>query len=450
MKKSNINKKRYIYDPLYGVVYLKPYIWEIIPSPELQRLREVRLCNTNSLCLTGANINRYEHSIGTYHLAQECLNSKPPLNIVTAEEERQFLLAALLHDIASAAFGHSVEYIESKDGFDHERSFEYALLREEKEGYPYKQASTEPIFFGMFREIISKISENDIKTIGKIIRGETRFGILISGSMDLDNIDNVFRLAYHVGLIKSGETPIKLARSLWMNEGKLLIKKEAIPLVKEWYEVRKKLYELLLLNPEEFSIKCMLTEAIQISKENEDNPFRWYFTDYELLQHLSKVTQRLSKVTHETSEIIPRLMKGDLYGCLAIFSSEKIDQNKDFLGADSHQRLEKELSERIQKLGLSPFKSALIGLHLIVDVNKTQRQITVQTDEGETVEIGASSKQLLIGVFFKNKNLDIYGLENISEEVLKQARDIAFTHISNVLEDKNLINVQLYNEIESE
>lgn len=108
---KNIRRNKiYLYDPLYGTIYLPDFIWDVISCPELQRLREVRLCNINSLCLSGgANINRYEHAIGTCHLAQECLNSWPPLNPISEKEQKLFVLAALLHDVASAAFGHSVE-----------------------------------------------------------------------------------------------------------------------------------------------------------------------------------------------------------------------------------------------------------------------------------------------------------------------------------------------------
>jgi len=214
-------EKRYIYDALYGAIYLPDFIWDVISCPELQRLREVRLCNINSLCLTGgANINRYEHAIGTCYLAKICLENWPPLNPITKEEKIHFLLAALLHDVVSGAFGHSIEYIE---GFKHEEDFIYAVTGERGSEYEYMTVSTEPIFFGMPRELVSRLEnlkkrykmEIDIKKIGEIIAGRGRFGPLLNNIMDLDNIDNVFRLAYHIGLVKSGETPIKLAKSLY-------------------------------------------------------------------------------------------------------------------------------------------------------------------------------------------------------------------------------------------
>jgi HD superfamily phosphohydrolase len=382
--------KRYIYDPLYGVIDdLPPYIWGVISCPELQRLREVRLCNINSLCLTGgANINRYEHAIGTCHLAQECLNSWPPLNPISEKEQKFFLLAALLHDVASAAFGHSVEYIESKEGFEHEKAFEYVVVGERRPSYQYKSATLEPIFLGMYRELLSNLTEEDLRMIGKIISGKGRFGPLINSTIDLDNIDNVFRLGYHIGLVKSGEVPLKLAKSLYIENDKLVVRKEAVPLVEEWHKVRKMLYSLLLLNPEDFSAKCMLTEAIEIAKKKEIQPFNWYDVDFELLGKLNKIK----------------------------FKS------------------------------YSRFKYPKIALHSIIDINKTERQICIQTDDNKITHIGSSSKCLLIGVFFKNVNLSIYKTLNIPEVINKIRRE---THIylSNLLEDKNLREIKLYGEI---
>ena len=439
MRKTYKNK-RYIYDALYGVIYLPDFIWNIIPCPELQRLREVRLCNINSFCLTGgANINRYEHAIGTCYLAQECLNSWPPSNPISDEEKKLFLLAALLHDVASAAFGHSVEYIESRFGFRHE-AFKYAITGEKETGYLYKSATLEPIFFGMDRELPSKISDEDLDKINEIINGKWRFGPLINSTMDLDNIDNVFRLGYHIGLVKSGAVPLKLARSLYIEDNELVIRKEMLPLAEDWYKARKKLYSLLLLNPEEFSAKCMLTEAIEIAKAKEILPLNWYDVDYELLK-------KLSDISSESSIIISRLLKGDLYGCIGIFSTTKIDKYEIFRDTRKRTKLEDELNRRIRSKAPSRFKSAMVALHPIIDVNKTERQVCIRTDDGRIIKIGKSSYRLLIGVFFKNRDLNIYKIKNVSNDTMRKIWQEVYIHLSDILEDPNLQEVELYGEI---
>lgn len=63
-------------DPLYGTRELPGAVWDAALTTEVQRLREVRMCNINSLTLLGAaSVNRFEHSIGTALLAQESVNA---------------------------------------------------------------------------------------------------------------------------------------------------------------------------------------------------------------------------------------------------------------------------------------------------------------------------------------------------------------------------------------
>ncbi len=317
-----MKSQKYIYDALYGKIYLDPIVWEVFTSPELQRLREVRLCNINSLCLPGgANINRFEHAIGTVYLAQKCIEELP---LITDEEKKHFLLAALFHDSANAAFGHSVEYIEAPYGYNPERDFRKAVIgiKANANGeYSYKSVAHEFFFFGVTRRLRTYISYELITEIGETIRGEGKFGPLISGSMDLDNIDNIYRLAYHIGIINKSETPIILAKSIWTENDKLIIRDEAIPYAEEWYKVRRNLYLLLLENPEEFSAKCMLTEAIEIEKTirqqgESGNSISWNDSDYDVLTKLHDLPSREIEFTLST-DFLP--------------SIDTIDQLKSFI-----------------------------------------------------------------------------------------------------------------------
>jgi len=443
MQEINNSNRRYIYDALYGVIHLPEFIWDVLNSPEVQRLRDIRLCNINSLCLTGgANINRYEHAIGTFYLAQQCLDTWPLLNPVSKEEKRLFLLASVLHDVSSAAFGHSVEYIESKAGFDHEKSFEYVVLGEEGKAYQYRFATFEPVYFGMQRELPSKISEDDLRAIGQIIAGKGRFGPLLNATLDLDNLDNVYRLAYHIGLVKSGEVPLEVSRSLWTKDGQQIVKEEAVPLIEKWHAIRKKLYLLLLLNPDEFSAKCMLSEAIELAKDKDVQPINWYDTDYEILS-------KVSKISSETATIISRLVKGDLYGCIGIFSSTKIDRYDTFTSFGRRKALEDELSKLIRTRFKSYHyaKSIMVALHPIIDVNKTERRVEIRTDKGENVQIGQSSRKLLIGVFLKNKDLNIHSLNKLPKELSDGLSTSVLEFLASKLNDSYLLEIKQYAEV---
>lgn len=424
-----VYKNRYIYDVLYGKITLPEYLWEILKCPEVQRLREVRMCNINSLCLTGgANINRYEHSIGTSWLAIKCMERLKVDNNL----KRIFTIAALVHDIGSTAFGHSVQYVIDKEGYQHESIIDIlGLSKEITNGYSYQRAKVQPIYFGMPKRLTELLTQEEIVEVSNIVSGYGTYGRLINGVIDLDNIDNVFRLAYHIGLIRDNETPLKLAQSLIIQDNKIVIIDSFKDLLLEWYNVRKKMYNYLLLNPDEFSAKCMLEEALSIAQKRSNVSFFWHDVDYELLM-------KLNKSTDEVNNIISRLAIGDLYGCIGIYSFNKTEMYPFFFNYESKQEHEKEISMKIRGLKKN-LKNSIVALHVIKDVNKTQRRIEMFTDKGELITIGTPTNRLLLGVFLKNAHysmskinptsLEKWGVKN---QVRNWLQDIVKTEVEEI------------------
>lgn len=278
----------YIYDCLYGKIEFDDIIYKCMLTPEMQRLREVRLGNINSLFLTGsANCNRFEHSVGTAFLAK--INYESNIEKPKKKEKNNFVLAALFHDLANGPFGHSYEYLQEKKGFVPEENVG-SVIKCSKEGIYKKGASLEPIFFGQYNQIISLLKEDDINEIDEIILGNNlRFSKLISDVIDLDNIDNVFRMAYHMGIEFDKNAPVKLARTMLCKEGTIYFQEEAYPYLYEWHKTRKRLYKMLLFNPQDFAAKCMLTELIDVVLEYDPKRIQWYYTDYDLLMALKDI-----------------------------------------------------------------------------------------------------------------------------------------------------------------
>ncbi len=508
------HKNKYIYDVLYGPIYLPDYAWHVIFTPEVQRLRELRLCNINSLCLTGgANVNRFEHTLGTCHLA--LVNLENGHYNLSIREKQLFIIASIFHDVYNSAFGHSLEYVE---GVKPENMFYYAATGKKYESYTYKAASFEPIYFGRLEELYSslkvlKFTDSDIKTIGDYINGKGKLGKILSGSIDLDNIDNVCRLAYHIGLFKDKELPIKLAKSIWIENDKLRIEDKNLSLINDWIKVREQLYKLLLLNPEEFSAKYMLTEAFELfqKQENKNIGFAWYDVDYQLLE-------KLSRTSSEVSNIVSSLMCGQLYGCFAIYTTTKLDRYKEFLNLETREHIENqisllikpevieeiELSELIQqiirgikgisynsdekklkinyelkestvkllidnelyehkdliltmrekainKFNLYKIKSPNIGIHPILDYNKTNRKVTVFTTEEKSQDLGFSSKELHLSILLKNKeytNIDIFDdKSNLKPENIENIKNTIKDFLSHFLNDDKINEHELYSEI---
>ena len=501
----------YIWDALYGKIEFSPLVYKCMLSPEVQRLREVRLCNINSLCITGSsNTNRFEHSVGTAYLAAINIEAAVQKHLkLTKKEKETFIIAALLHDVANGPFGHSYEYIMEKKGFIPEQGLGDVLGDVVSTGIgAHKNSSPfETIFFGKLRALTSILNGSQKEEVSQIIAGCHPLSKLISDSIDLDNIDNVFRMAYHMGLDFRKEAPIQLAESMFIENGSVVFLQEAKTYLEEWYLVRQRVYKFLLLNPQEFAGKYMLTEAMDILFEcisqgkAEGRDIKWNYTDYQLMEELdllkekwlkrktlllenvdakvvaeikgeeSKEEQRIllkeylegltltvsikekgktgesnklllsenfsyeieedgtatiknrnmdfeisgSKlykvvnIRYNTSQIISRLMTGDLYQCLMILETPDVSKYGNFLEYSKRITLEDELEAKIR--ASKDFSRLSIGLHPILDINKTERQLRVLfKDMADPVVIGnTASKKLLIGVFIKNEP---YGLRH--------------------------------------
>lgn len=497
----------YIWDALYGKIKFDSLVNRCMMSPEVQRLREVRLCNINSLCITGSsNTNRFEHSVGTAYLASVNIESSVQRHLRLDKNAKEtFIIAALLHDVANGPFGHSYEYIMEKQGFVPEKGLG-DVLSFEGSGVNKVAYKFSPIFFGKLKALNNILDLSQKMEVSRIIAGEHALSKLISSEIDLDNIDNVFRMAYHMGLRFAKEAPLRLAQNMYIADGNVRFKREAEPYLNEWFEVRKRVYKFLLLNPQEFAGKYMLTEAMDIlfectsenkarDKDNKPVFIEWYYTDYELMTELEGLTEvwlprktllfdriddnsisgvlqssdeitrkaklksyiqsvplltpikdkgksgnsntlqlndnykfsvstenvisvtdrnmefeingsKLYKVVYtryNPSQIVARLMTGDLYDCLLILETTDVSKYPEFLDYSQRVNIEAELEVRIK--AEKEFSRLSIGVHPILDKNKTERQLSITFDDDNKSSIigDCSSRKLLIGVFIKNE-----------------------------------------------
>jgi HD superfamily phosphohydrolase len=62
-------------DPVHGHMYFNPKLCDVIDTPQMQRLRELKQLGTSYYVFPGAGHNRFEHSLGTCHLANTVFES---------------------------------------------------------------------------------------------------------------------------------------------------------------------------------------------------------------------------------------------------------------------------------------------------------------------------------------------------------------------------------------
>ena len=299
-------------DPLYGEVSLLPELAELARLPIIQRLRHIRLSNIDSLSMPSiSNLSRYEHSLGVAYLASRV----GFYNRLDQESALILQASGLLHDTGITPFGHLLEealaYVEST--FDHEVKWQRlfsAPERGEIGGFDLqlvfgRQAGlrnwVEKIFGARANEALVEIFET--------IKGRGRFAGCIAGEIDLDNIDNVSRMAYHLGLDCDKTLPLQIAaEAASLDSSGVQFTHRSLDSIEHWLNLRKQVYDYLMLSREDFTGKIMLLSSMVAAYDLRTiDATDWTLLDFQLLSQLTQCE------SPEVSDPVKRWLLGDLW-----------------------------------------------------------------------------------------------------------------------------------------
>ncbi|KAF8518890.1 hypothetical protein JB92DRAFT_3087920 [Gautieria morchelliformis] len=104
-----VEPEREIKCPVHGYISVSRLITSIIDTPQFQRLRYLKQLGTSYFVWPGASHNRFEHSLGVFHLSKMMVmrlrNAQPHLNI-TDRDVRCVEVAGLCHDLGHGPFSH--------------------------------------------------------------------------------------------------------------------------------------------------------------------------------------------------------------------------------------------------------------------------------------------------------------------------------------------------------
>ena len=374
-----------ILDPLYGRTSLDAREVELLHAPEIQRLRNIRMCNINSLLLTGASeVSRFEHSLGVARLAKEWIDSSG----ASKDQAAVLIAAALLHDVKTGPFGHSLEYTLTDN--PRLQDLEHQRLDHGSAAGFYQKTPANVAYLGARFTAQEKLGHL-WPHVARTIAGDGPLGPLINGSIDLDNIDNVIRLAYHMGIARAddGGMAVRLARDLRVQSGRLSITSASVPLIQRWQSLRHVLYTYLLHDWAEFSAKGMLTKAIELAAEADlVGTDSWILTDDELLQHLinSSVGEN-----QEIGYIVKRILLAQLYRPIAIMKGSCLDHYRIL----SEPRKKREIERQMASIIKNP-----CVFHVILDRAKTDRKLMIHLrDHDRLTELGFDTQEILVGLF---------------------------------------------------
>jgi hypothetical protein len=370
-------------DALHGEVELDERIAKLAASPVVQRLRHVRLSNIDSLSMPGiANLSRYEHVLGVAYLA-----SRMGLRRRISELDHLALMAAaLLHDWAITAFGHLVEeaFQYLSINFHHENKLDL-LLHGERDGDTLGTelqilAGRQTGLPGWARNVAGSAGDDLLERIGALIQGDGPLGQLVCGEMDLDNIDNVYRIAFHMGLEVDRALPVRLVEAIVAMDdtGLPVFKKSAASDVAAWIETRRKVYSHLMPARPDFGLKLMIIWAtiqqIEAGKFTKDD---WTVVDTDFISRLSAPDAAAG-----ARDTIVRWITGEIWDITPLWWLPGTRPSYAEL-ADFSKELTTVLSRHCFAYGIK---------------DKRERQLHLTFDDGSSAAFGTKPRTWLFGV----------------------------------------------------
>lgn len=376
-------------DPMYGDFQIPDWLSDVVKCPEVQRIRDVSLMNTKSDTLSGlSDVSRFTHSLGVVNLGLKFIEAQP--QCLNRRESRTFLASLLLHDVATPAFGHSLEGL--LEGWRHETFLRRILLTDAHETGEFDR------IFAHERPMLRSTLERhgvDIEHVAELVLGSHALGKLVAGQLDLDNLDTAFRMCHALGVSVDRSAPAQLAGSLRLIDGELCVLAGARSLVEDWVKARKRAYTKFLLDPGYIASQAILTEAMKAGIESGMvTADSWNLTDSSLLHGLSSNEEG-------SANLAARFERSDYWSLVDILWLEA-PRNSSEMGSVA---LNAEFEEIVAREGLSSLSKRSGGrvrVHIVVDNGAIQKRMSLPLLRDDGVVDGvletSRSRSVIIGL----------------------------------------------------
>ncbi len=280
-----IEEHKVIRDPIHGDIKLEGVFLELLETPEIQRLYNIKQLGFAHLVFPGAHHTRLEHSLGTYYMASKAADL---LNL-DKNEKQIVTCAAFLHDIGHGPFSHTLESIlRNTLDFDHVDLTEKLILGE------YGIFSSEEKKFIASPSVHEILEKNKIsqKELADIIRGTTHkkpyLSQLLNSAIDVDQLDYLIRDAYYTGVAYGMIDTERFLQTLIINDNNLRVKRKGVGVVENILMARGLMYSSVYFHKTVRIAELMLSRAIEMLPEAQ--PLELFkMTDSELINNLNKM-----------------------------------------------------------------------------------------------------------------------------------------------------------------
>jgi HD superfamily phosphohydrolase len=193
---------KHVKDPVHGYIAVPDELVPLLDTAPVQRLRYIRQLGFSYLVYPGANHTRFEHSLGTMHLASLVCSQLD----LSRDDTLTVCTAALLHDIGHGPYSHASERLM--------KPFSHDDIR------PFLNADPLRPFFDR--------NSVDAREVADIVSGNHPLAPIIHGDLDVDRMDYLLRDAHYTGVPYGMVDSERLIHSLAYADNDLVIRESGL------------------------------------------------------------------------------------------------------------------------------------------------------------------------------------------------------------------------------
>ncbi|RYG71570.1 HD domain-containing protein [Lentibacillus lipolyticus] len=249
-KDEQLHEEKVFKDPVHRYVHVNDrVIWDLIATPEFQRLRRIKQLGTTYLTFHGAEHSRFNHSLGVYEIVRRIIANFEDSPRWDPNVRLLCLCAALLHDLGHGPFSHSFEKVFK---LDHEHFTQQIILGDTQIHRILEQVA--PGFSQKVADVIDKTYEDKLVVS------------LISSQIDADRMDYLQRDAYFTGVSYGHFDMERILRVMRPLEDQVVIKSSGMHAVEDYIMSRYQMYWQVYFHPVTRSAEVILSKILHRAK----------------------------------------------------------------------------------------------------------------------------------------------------------------------------------------
>jgi uncharacterized protein len=258
-KNEQLQEEKVFKDPVHRYVHVRDrVIWDLIATPEFQRLRRIKQLGTTNITFHGAEHSRFNHSLGVYEIVRRIINNFQGRPHWNNDQRLLCMCAALLHDLGHGPFSHSFEKVFK---LDHEYFTQQIIL-----GDTYVNKVLERVSSGFAQEVADVIAKT---------HSDKLVVSLISSQIDADRMDYLLRDAYYTGVSYGHFDMERILRVMRPIEDQVVIKSSGMHAVEDYIMSRYQMYWQVYFHPVTRSSEVILTKILHRAKQLYESNYQF-------------------------------------------------------------------------------------------------------------------------------------------------------------------------------